>query len=359
MNKPKALTHDMFPKLQPHMHSWIKEYGKNFVYWNGVRAQLVISEAELVKEVMKNSLNVFPKAKPSVYASNLLGNGLVMIEGEKWVKHRKLTNHVFHGESLKNMTPAVIASVETMLEKWKGKEGKETEVYQEFRLLTSEVISRTAFGSSYSEGEKIFAMLNKLSIIMSRNFFNTEIPLISKLWKPADLLESERLANEIQDCVMKIVKKREDRVCKTFYVAGQETVNGLLAWIVLLLAIHKDWQEKARREVIEVFGNQNPDSDGISKLKIVTMIIYETLRLYGPTNGLPRRVAREVQVGKLVLPANINLLIAKPALHHDPQIWGDDVHLFKPERFTDGIAEATNYNAAAFFPFGLGPRFCV
>ncbi|MBA0638629.1 hypothetical protein Godav_025469 [Gossypium davidsonii] len=89
------------------------------------------------------------------------------------------------------------------------------------------------------------------------------------------------------------------------------------------------------------------------------MIIYETLRLYGPTNGLPRRVAREVQVGKLVLPANINLLIAKAALHHDPQIWGDDVHLFKPERFADGIAEATNYNAAAFFPFGLGPRFCV
>ncbi|KHG26580.1 Cytochrome P450 protein [Gossypium arboreum] len=381
MSKPKALTHDMFIKLQPHTHSWIKEYGKNFVYWNGVRAELVISEAELVKEVMKNSLNVFPKAKPSVYVSNLLGNGLVMIEG------------VLFG---RNMTPAVIASVETMLEKWKGKEGKEIEVYQEFRLLTSEVISRTAFGSSYLEGEKIFAMLNKLSIIMSRNLFSTKIPLISKLWKPADLLESERLANEIQDCVMKIVKKREDRVvnaeadsfgndflgllvnayhdlddknrlsmedlvaeCKTFYVAGQETVNALLAWMVLLLAIHKDWQEKARREVIEVFGNQNPDSDGISKLKIITMIIYETLRLYGPTNGLPRRVARKVQVGKLVFPANINLLIAKAALHHDHQLWGDDVHIFKPERFADGIAKATNYNAAAFFPFGLGPRFCV
>ncbi|MBA0827637.1 hypothetical protein Goarm_012404, partial [Gossypium armourianum] len=369
---------------------------KNFVYWNGIRAEVVISEPELVKEVLKNSENVFPKAKPSFYVSKLLGNGLATIDGEKWVKHRKLTNYAFHGESLKNMIPAVIASVETMLEKWKGKEGKEIEVYQEFRLLSSEVISRTAFGSSYSEGEKIFAMLNKLSVIMSRNFFNTEIPLISKFWKPADLLESERLANEIQDCVMKIVKNREDRVvngeadnfgndflgllvnayhdlddknrlsmedlvaeCKTFYVAGQETVNGLLAWIVLLLAIHKDWQERARREVIEVFGNQNPDSDGISKLKIVTMIINETLRLYGPTNGLPRRVAREVQVGKLVLPANINLLIAKAALHHDPQIWGDDVHLFKPERFADGIAEATNYNAAAFFPFGLGPRFCV
>ncbi|MBA0764686.1 hypothetical protein Gotri_014005 [Gossypium trilobum] len=294
------------------------------------------------------------------------------------------------------MTPAIIASVETMLKRWKGKEGKEIEVYQEFRLLTSEVISRTAFGSNYLEGEKIFAMLNKLSIIMGRNLFNTKIPLISKLWKPADLLESERLANEIQDCVMKIVKKREDRVvngeadsfgndflgllvnayhdlddknrlsmedlvdeCKTFYFAGQETVNSLLAWIVLLLATHGDWQDKARREVIDIFGNRNPDSEGISKLKTITMIIYETLRLYGPSNGLQRRVTRKVQLGKLVLPANIDILVQNIALHHDPHQWGDDVHLFKPERFEEGIAKATNYNVAAFFPFGLGPRSCV
>ncbi|MBA0737871.1 hypothetical protein Gogos_011308, partial [Gossypium gossypioides] len=257
------------------------------------------------------------------------------------------------------MTPAIIASVETMLKRWKGKEGKEIEVYQEFRLLTSEVISRTAFGSNYLEGEKIFAMLNKLSIIMGRNLFNTKIPLSSKLWKPADLLESEELAKEIKDCVIKIVRKREDKACKTFYWTGHDTVNALLAWVLLLFAIHGDWQEKARREVIDIFGNQNPHPESIAKLKTMTMIIYETLRLYGATNGLPRKVAREVQVGKLVMPANIDLLIARAALHHDPQLWGDDVHLFKPERFAEGIAKATNYNAAAFFPFGLGPRFCV
>ncbi|MBA0827634.1 hypothetical protein Goarm_012404 [Gossypium armourianum] len=101
MSKPKALTHDIFAKTQPHMYSWIKKYGKNFVYWNGIRAEVVISEPELVKEVLKNSENVFPKAKPSFYVSKLLGNGLATIDGEKWVKHRKLTNYAFHGESLK------------------------------------------------------------------------------------------------------------------------------------------------------------------------------------------------------------------------------------------------------------------
>ncbi|XP_017633854.1 cytochrome P450 CYP749A22-like [Gossypium arboreum] len=396
LGKPVAWTDDLFPRLQPHIYSWINRYGKNFVYWDGARAELVISEPELVKEVLKNSENIFQKVKLPEISRKLMGNGLAFTEGEKWAKYRKLANHTFHGESLKNMTPAMIASVETMLEKWKGQEGQEIEVFQEFRLLTSEVISKTAFGSSYLEGEKIFALLYKLKILVSRNMSKTTIPFINKLWKSADLLESEKLAKGIQDCVMKIVKKREDQVvngeadsfgndffgllvnayhdldeknrlsledlvdeCKTFYIAGQETVNSLLAWIVLHLAIHGDWQEKTRREVIDIFGNQNPHLEGITKLKTMAMVINETLRLYGPSNGLARTVAREVQLGKLFLLAKLDILPLNIGVHRDPHLWGDDVHLFKPERFADGIAKATNYTAAAFLPFGLGPRSCV
>ncbi|GMJ01823.1 PHYB ACTIVATION TAGGED SUPPRESSOR 1 [Hibiscus trionum] len=395
-SKPSGLTHDIFPKVQPHMYSWIKQYGKNYLCWDGVRAELVISDPELIREVLKNTEKAFRKRKPTMFLSKLFGNGLVLIEGKKWAKQRKLANHVFHGESLKNMTPAVIASVETMLRKWKGEEGREIEVFEEFKLLTSEVISRTAFGSNYLKGEKIFAMLNKLSIIMTRNVFKTRIPFINKLWKPGDVLEAEELEQGIKDCVLKIVKKREDEVangeadsfgndflglflnayhdldeenrisledlvdeCKTFYLGGQDTVNSLLAWSIFLLAVHGDWQEKATREVIDIFGNRNPHPEGIAKLKTMTMIINETLRLYGLSNGLMRRAGGEVQLGKLVLPADIDLLPLNIAVHHDPQLWGDDVHLFKPERFADGVAKATKYNAGAFFPFGLGPRSCV
>ncbi|XP_022722687.1 cytochrome P450 CYP749A22-like [Durio zibethinus] len=396
LSKPMALTHDIFPRVMPHVYSCINKYGKNYLSWDGVRAQLVITEPELIKEVLKNSENAFPKTKLTIYTSRLLGDGLLSTEGEKWAKQRKLADYVFHGESLKNMTPAVIASVETMLEKWKGREGKEIEVFQEFRYLTSEVISRTAFGSSYLEGEEIFDMLGKLAIIAARNMFKARIPVISKFWKSADDTESEKLVKEIQESVMELVKKREDKLvsgeadnfgndflgllvnayhdldeknrlsmddlvdeCKTFYFAGQETTNCLLAWTVLILAVHRDWQEKARREVIEIFGNQNPHSEGIAKLKTVAMVINETLRLYAPVISLTRKVGREVQLGKLVLPANLEFMIPKMALHHDPELWGDDAHLFKPERFAGGIAKATRYSAAAFIPFGLGPRSCV
>ncbi|TYI45522.1 hypothetical protein E1A91_D13G042900v1 [Gossypium mustelinum] len=394
--KPMALTHDIFPRVMPHVYSWINKYGKTYLSWNGIRAQLLITDPDLVKEVLKNSDKAFRKPKASYFFDKLLGDGLASTEREKWARQRKLANYAFHGESLKNMTPAVVASVETMLEKWKSKEGKEIEVFQEFRLLTSEVISRTAFGSSYLEGEKIFDMLMKLSVIAGRNIFKAKIPIISKFWKSADEIESERIAKMIHDSVMRIVKKREERVvngeadnfgrdflgllvdayheadqenrlsiqdmvdeCKTFYFAGQETVNSLLAWATLLLAIHTDWQDKARAEVIEVFGNQNPDSEGMAKLKTITMIINETLRLYPPISGVIREVGREVQLGKLVLPTHSEVDMRIIALHHDPDLWGDDVNLFKPERFADGIAKATKYNAAAFMPFGLGSRSCV
>ncbi|XVF43275.1 hypothetical protein PTKIN_Ptkin02bG0027300 [Pterospermum kingtungense] len=368
LNKPMAtLSHDIFPRVHPHIYSWINLYGKNYLSWGGSRPQLFITEPELVKELLKSSEREFPKRttrerKKNVndFTKKLLGDGLLTSDGNKWAKKRKLANHGFHGESLKSMIPAMTASVETMLERWKQFEGKEIKVFEEFRLLTSEVISRTAFGSSYIEGEKIFDMLLKLTVLASRNMFKTRFPVISKLWKTADEIESEELVKGIHNSVMEIVKKREEKVASGEANSfGTDYLGSLLAWTVLILAIHQEWQEKARQEVIEVFGNQNPHSEGIGRLRIMTMIINETLRLYPPVNIMERRVEKEVQLGKLILPPDLQLFVPVMALHHDPQLWGDDVNLFKPKRFSEGVANATKHNAAAFIPFGLGPRSCV
>ncbi|KAL6190185.1 hypothetical protein ACLB2K_036583 [Fragaria x ananassa] len=397
MSRPISLSsHDIFSHVQPHIHAWTKSYGKNFLQWYGVKPVLVVTEPELCKEILNNKDGVYVKPEPSIVVKKLFGDSVAMTEGEKWVKLRKLSNHAFQGESLRNMFPDMIASAEAMVERWKHHEGNEIEVLEEFRLLTSEVISRTAFGSSYLEGKKIFEMLMRLSSIIVRNLFGIRFPGMSKLFRTSDDIESEKVEKGIRNSIMEIVKKREkeakageeDRFgkdflglllkahhatndkrmisvdelleeCKTFYFAGQETTNTLLAWTTLLLALHPEWQEEARKEVLQLFGKEPPTYDGIAKLKTMSMIINETLRLYPPAILLARKVSREVRLGKILVPANVELLVPTLALHHEPQFWGEEVELFKPERFSEGIAKATNDNMAAFMPFGLGPRICV
>ncbi|XP_062111507.1 cytochrome P450 CYP749A22-like isoform X2 [Humulus lupulus] len=391
-DSPFGLSHDIFPKLQPHIHYWTKLYGNNFLQWDGSKPQLVITETELVKEILSERDGAYSKEKIKSFTKKLLGDGLVVSEGEKWTKVRKLANYAFHAESLKRMIPAMIDGVEAMLERWKCQEGKEVEVSEEFRLLTSEVISRTAFGSSYLEGKNIFEMLRRLTLLASRNLYNQSFPVIS-LFRTHDQIESEKLENGVHRLIVELIKKQEEKIvnweeescgndflgllvkahhdaneslkisvdgvvdeCKTFYLAGQETTTSLLAWTVFLLSVHTDWQEEARKEVLGLFGRQNPNPDDLAKLKTMGLIINESLRLYPPVISM----IREVRFGKkLNIPANISLFISNLAIHHDPQIWGENVHLFKPDRFSEGVAKATNNNIAAFIPFGLGHRNCV
>lgn len=55
--------------------------------------------------------------------------------------------------------------------------------------------------------------------------------------------------------------------------------------------------------------------------------------------------SREVKEGKrmvnLIIPENMDVYVSHVVLHHDPQLWGDDVHIFKPERCAEEAAKAT------------------
>ncbi|KAK9045333.1 hypothetical protein V6N11_059217 [Hibiscus sabdariffa] len=140
------------------------------------------------------------------------------------------------------MTPAVIASVGIVLEKWKGQEGKEIELFGEFRILTSEVISRATFSSNYLEGDEISALKREDIVVNGEidKFGNDYLGLLVSAYRDSDMKNKLSLEDLVDEC-------------KTFYFAGQETVTSLFAWIIFLLAVHGDWKEKARREqLVEV-----------------------------------------------------------------------------------------------------------
>ncbi|KAI4351458.1 hypothetical protein L6164_005827 [Bauhinia variegata] len=340
--KPMRLSDDIVPRVAAFELHTINKYGKNAFVWLGTRPWVLIKDPELIKEIL-NKINDFPKPPRNPYFK-LLASGLVSYEGEKWAKHRKLINPAFNLEKLKIMLPIFFQSCNDMISKWEAmlsSEGTcEMDVWPFLQNLTCDVISRTAFGSNYEEGQRIFQLLREQALLVRKVFMKAYIPGLRFL--PS---KTHRRMKEIARDIETSLK-------------GQETTSSLLVWTMVLLSRYPDWQQRAREEVLRTFGNKSRDFDGLSHLKIVTMILYEVLRLYPPAIALVRTIHNNLKLGNLILPAGVDLSLPILLVHHDHGLWGDDAVEFKPERFSEGVSKATK-GQVSFFPFGWGPRICI
>lgn len=77
--------------------------GKVMVYWLGTEAFLYIADPQFVKEM---SADIQGKAwgKPNVFKQDrepMFGSGLVMVEGDDWVRHRHVITPAFSPANLK------------------------------------------------------------------------------------------------------------------------------------------------------------------------------------------------------------------------------------------------------------------
>ncbi|KAL8201476.1 hypothetical protein R6Q57_012815 [Mikania cordata] len=397
--KPIKLTDNIVPRIIPFYYTAANTYGSTFFTWMGPRPLVHITDPLLIRQIFAN-YNQFQKIRGGNPLSKMLAKGVVDVEGDQWVKHRKIINPAFHVEKLKHMLPAFHISCSEMVSKWEGmtKGGScEVDVYPHLQTMTSDVISRTAFGSSYEEGRKIFELQMEQAKLVIQAAQSIYIPG-SRFLPTKRNRRMKAIDAEVKSSIKKIINKRlyakekgdnikEDLLgllldsndkeikqqgnskfglsiddvieeCKLFYFAGQETTANLLVWTLILLSQHTNWQERARDEVSRVFGDRKPDIDGLSHLKIINMILHEVLRLYPPGPALGRMIHEETKVGNLTLPPGTLLLLHLMLIHLDANLWGDDVNEFNPERFAEGVSKATK-EPASYFPFGWGPRVCV
>ncbi|PHU12573.1 Cytochrome [Capsicum chinense] len=392
---------DISPKILPYFVEAIKKHGKNCFIWFGPKPMVLIWDSEAIRDVLnKYALYHKPDSTPT---TKLLAQGISSYEEDKWAMHRKILNPAFHVEKIKNMLSAVHLCCTEMVSQWEeavSMKGTscELDVWPYLQRLTSDVISRTAFGSNYEEGRKIFELqkeqaeyvieasrtlyirgwrflptkrnrrmkeIDKDVQAMIRGIIDKKVKAMKAGETNADdllgmLLESnfteiEQHGN--QDFGMTTREVIEE--CKLFYFAGQETTSVLLVWTMILLSRHPDWQARAREEVLQVFGDDGTlELDGLNRLKIVTMIFHEALRLYPPIEALCRMTKTKTKLGELSLPAGVMLSMPIMLVHHDKEIWGEDASEFKPERFSEGVSKATK-GQMTFFPFGGGPRICI
>ncbi|CAL5403190.1 unnamed protein product [Camellia sinensis] len=401
-SRPINLSDDILPRAMPFHHHIIKKYGKNSFMWVGPVPRVNIMEPELIKEILSKN-DIFKKAKPNPLARLLIG-GIAFYEDEQWAKHRRILNPAFHMEKLKNMLPSMYLCCSEMMSKWEmllsEKSSCDLDVQSYLDNLTGDVISRTAFGSSYEEGRTLFELQKEQAELTRQIVQSVYIPgwrfLPTKINK-----RMKEINNELVAIMTEMINKRERSMklgvagqdddllsllltsnmreiqehgnnkdmgmsfeeviedCKAFYFAGQESTSNFLLWTMVLLSIHPEWQVRAREEVWKTFQNNKPDFDGLNHLKIVTMIMNEVLRLYPPAATVIRTIHKDTKLGNMTLPPGIELLLPIILVHGDHDIWGKDATKFKPERFSQGIANATKNQQVSYLPFSWGPRICI
>ncbi|CAI9296516.1 unnamed protein product [Lactuca saligna] len=387
-SKPIHLKDDIAPRVLPFVHKSVADYGKICFTWMGPRPTVQVTEPAMIKEILADYYK-FQKSRGNPLFRKLM-KGLVDVEGDQWIKHRKIINPAFNIEKLKQMIPAFYTSCDEMINKWKNlliKESScEVDVCPYIETMSNDVISRTAFGSSFEEGRKIFELLHEMLVLIVKSIQSDIFPG-SRFLPTKRNKRIKEIDKKVKDSIKGIVNKRlvamkagensnddllgillrsnheeikqdgnknsglsiEEIIeeCKLFYVAGQETTRNLLIWTMVLLGQHTNWQTRARDEVLHLFRDKKPDFEGLSHLKVVNMIFNEVLRLYPSVSFLGRIIHKETKLGDIMLPAGTLLHINVLLLHYDYEIWGDDVKEFNPERFSEGVSK--------LFPF-LSPN---
>ncbi|XP_071703144.1 cytochrome P450 CYP72A219-like [Rutidosis leptorrhynchoides] len=399
-SKPVHLNDCIVPRVLPFVHKYVTTHGKMCFVWMGPKPMVYITQPAIVREILANNYQ-FQRLRKGNPLFKMLTRGLVDVEGDQWVKHRKIISPAFHIEKFKDMVHAFYVSCNDMMNKWENLLTKESscevDVWPYLQIMSSDVISRTAFGSSSEEGRKIFELQEELvgliikspqsTYILGSRFLPTKH---NKRLKEIDQLVKSLIRNIIDkrvvamkegkssnnDLLGTLLKSNYEEInkegnknsglsieeiieeCKLFYFAGQETTRALLVWTMILLGQHTNWQTRAREEVFNVFQDTKPDFEGLNHLKVVNMIFNEVLRLYPPGTSLGRVVHKQTKLGDLMLPAGTLLQINTMLLHYDRDLWGDDVNEFDPNRFSEGVSKATK-GKTCYVPFGGGPRICI
>jgi cytochrome P450 len=365
---------------------WLVEiartYGPVCAFRLGPRRCLLVSDPDLIEQVLVADARNYVKHFGARLYKPLLGNGLVTSEGDFWLRQRRLAQPAFLKNRLPSYAPAMTELAEQTARGWEA--GNRIDVADEMSRLTGAIALRTLFGSGAIRDQHAYneAHVAALTIIHERFRHLIQwpewIPLPShRRLKRAlahmdaiihgfiregrsrsepgdDLLSMLLRAHDEDGSRMTDVQLRDEAM--TLFLAGHETTALTLSWTWYLLAQHPEVEAKLAAEWDAVLAGRLPTPDDLPRLTYTEQVIQEAMRVYPPVYLIGREPLTDVELGGYRVRKGTTVFFSQWVSHRDPKYF-DDPDAFRPERWADGLAK--RLPKYAYYPFGGGPRVCI
>ncbi len=363
-----------------------KEYGDVFTMRSlGFPPTVVLSNPQAIQEIFTADPHQFDSAEGSKILQPIVGNNsLILLDGDRHQRQRKLLMPPFHGERMKAYGKLICEIAEQVMKSWTI--GNIQPVYPAMQEISLRVILRAVFG--IDEGAR-FQQLRQLLVSML-DAFNSPLtstviffPILQQdlgdwsFWgrflrqrqqidellyseirerreqpdsNRTDILSLMMSASDENGQLMTDVELRDELM--TLLFAGHETTASSLAWAFYWIHHLPEVREKLLKE-LESIGS-DPDPTEIARLPYLTAICSESLRIYPIVLfSFARIVKSPIEIMGYKFDPGTVLTAGVYLTHHREDIYPDSKS-FKPERFLE-----RQFSPYEFIPFGGGSRRCI
>lgn len=369
----------------PYHKRYFDRFGDSFSIRIGKTIHIILSRDNDVAQyiLQKNQKNYHKSKFQSVYLSKYLGKGLLTVDGDFWLKQRRLIQPAFHKQKMnqlvENMELTIVSELKTI------ESDKKVDLFPIMSELAFNVVAKSLFQFSIEE-EKLDRI--KYIIEAVQKFLIKEIRLPHKAWwfsisgqvkKHLELAEEnnkiikgiidERTNSkiEVNDLLNMLLETRYEDTgegmsveqlideIKILFIAGHETTANALTFTLHLLGNHPDIQQKIVEEIIQIESETDDVVEQLQKMTYTNAVLNESMRLYPPAWITDRQNVEDDSLGEFNIKKGTLIGISFYELHRNEKYWKNP-NDFIPERF---LGDQKKQSMQYFHPFGAGPRMCI
>ncbi|XWS45963.1 hypothetical protein CRYUN_Cryun14cG0024500 [Craigia yunnanensis] len=380
-------------------------------------SEIFTADTRNIEHILKTNFDKYAKGKyMEEIVSDLWGQGIFAVDGDKWRQQRKLASYEFSTRVLRDFSCSVFRRNAAKLVRAVSKQamsGQVIEVQDMFMKCSMESIFKVGFGidlncmdwSSNEEGTAIMKAFDDANESVSLRF-------IDPLWKlkrslnigfEAPMKRNIKVIDNFIQNIISTKKKllamnnpdpnfKEDILSRflaegekypgtitdqylrdiilNFLLAGKDSTANTLCWFFYMLCKNPLIQEKVAQEVIDITGRKENDDNfddftttitdaTLEKMHYLHATLAETLRLYPvvPEDGRCAEVDDILPDGHKVKRGDMVYYMAY-SMGRMSYIWGEDAENFRPERWLkDGVFQPES--PFKFITFHAGPRICL